>query len=56
MVVMNKNETPINIQTKRFAEILTGKSVAKNVLTGEKVGLGKQIQVNGKSAFVYEIE
>jgi glycosidase len=56
MVVMNKNSKPINLDTRRFAEILTEKTTAKNVITNELVHLKNQISVPAKSATVFEIE
>lgn len=56
MVVINKNETPVKVDTKRFVEILKGKLVAKNIITNERVDVKNSIQVAGKSAVVYEIE
>lgn len=55
MVVMNKNTQATAVETKRFAEILKGKTSATNVLTGEKTNLDTPLQIGGKSALVLEI-
>jgi neopullulanase len=55
MVILNSNKTSKAIDTQRFAEILTGKTSATNVLTGEKTALNKPFPIGGKSAMVLEI-
>jgi len=56
MVVMNKNEKETNVDTKRFAEILKGKSSAVNIITGETIDVANSFAVPGKSALVLEIK
>jgi neopullulanase len=56
MVVMNKNDKEISIETKRFAEILKDKSNAVNVLTGETTAVANSFSVAAKTAFVLEIK
>ncbi|MFN5136043.1 MAG: cyclomaltodextrinase C-terminal domain-containing protein, partial [Chitinophagaceae bacterium] len=56
MVVMNKNEKEMNVETSRFAEILKGKSNPVNVLTGETVVVVNSFIVPAKSALVLEIK
>jgi len=55
MVVMNKNEGDMVIDTKRFAEILANKTKADNVLTGEVLSGISTIAVKGKTATVLNI-
>jgi neopullulanase len=55
MVVMNKNDKPAEINTKRFAEILTGKKTGKNALTGQTQTLDKPLAVAGMSAVIFEM-
>jgi glycosidase len=55
MVVMNKNEGDMVIDTKRFAEILANKSKAENVLTGEVLTGISTLTVKGKTATVLNI-
>lgn len=56
MVVMNKNANQVNIDTKRFAEILTGKTIARNIITGEESELKTPLHLLPKTAVVFEIE
>jgi glycosidase len=56
MVVMNKNEKEMNVETSRFAEIVKGKTNAVNVLTGETVTVATSFIVPAKSALVLEIK
>lgn len=55
MVVMNKNETAMSIDVKRFAEILKERRSAINVLTNENFNLKNSLPVAAKSAVVFEI-
>lgn len=55
MVLMNKNATAVDVETKRFAEILRDKISGANIITGEKMNLQNNISVAAKSALVIEI-
>jgi glycosidase len=55
MVVMNRNQADTRFDTGRFAEILKGRTSARNVLTGEIVDIGAGMSVPGLSASVFEI-
>ncbi len=55
MVVINKNENEVMIDTNRFAEILRNKTKVENVLTpGSFIGLNA-LKVKGKSATVFNV-
>ena len=56
MVVMNKNNSATTIDTNRFQEILKGKSTAINALTKEKLAIKNTLQVEAKSATIFEID
>lgn len=56
MVVMNKNTKPMNIDLKRFEEIMGAKTSARNIFTKAKLSLQNPIQVEAKSATVFELE
>ena len=56
MVVMNKNDKAMNVETSRFAEILKGRVHAVNIITGEKMALANSFAVPAKTALVMEIE
>jgi glycosidase len=55
MVVMNKNDKDVSVDTKRFAEIIQGKTTAENIMTGEKQTLKDGITVKGKTALVLQV-
>jgi glycosidase len=55
MVVMNKNERAIDLDTALLAEMLKGKTRAVNVVSGEEVGLNL-LKVAGRTAGVYEVK
>lgn len=56
MVVMNKNDKAMNMETSRFAEILKGRVHAVNIITGEKMALANGFAVPAKTALVLEVE
>ena len=56
MVVMNKNNAIVSIDTKRFAEILSGKTKAKNIITNDIADLKNNLPVAAKSVQVFELE
>jgi glycosidase len=56
MVVMNKNEAPVTVETGRFSEILGNKSEGTDILSGDKLSLKNKITVAGKTAMVIDIK
>lgn len=56
MVVMNKNEKEVAVDTKRFAELLKLKSTATNIITNESVSIQSSLIVPAKSTTVFEIK
>jgi hypothetical protein len=56
MVVMNKNNVTATIDTKRFAEILSSKTTAKNIITNDIADLKFNLSIAAKSVQVFEIE
>ncbi|MBK9734567.1 MAG: glycoside hydrolase family 13 protein [Saprospiraceae bacterium] len=56
MVVMNKNEKDVLVETNRFSEILDKKRVAKNVISSVSMDLKDPILIPGKTAQVFEIK
>lgn len=56
MVVMNKNEKEMIIDTKRFAEIIKGSLAATDIITSKSISLTKEFTVPAKSATVFEIK
>jgi neopullulanase len=55
MVIMNKNAQPENIDNKRFAEILKGKTTAKNVLNNQQLPITSSFRMPAKSVTILEI-
>ncbi len=56
MVVMNKNEKPVEVDTKRFAEMFQGKTVAKPILTTQAIKLTDKLPIPAKTALIFEID
>lgn len=55
MVVMNKNEKPTTLETKRFDEILQSKTSAKNILNNETQTLKNGVIISPKSTMIFEV-
>ncbi|AFK04047.1 alpha amylase catalytic region [Emticicia oligotrophica DSM 17448] len=55
MVVMNKNEKEIKLETKRFDEILQNKTSAKNILNNEIQTLKNGLTISPKSTMIFEV-
>ena len=55
MVIMNKNAQPENMDNKRFAEILKGKTTAKNVLNNQQLPITGSFRMPAKSVTILEI-
>jgi len=55
MVVMNKNDKEVSVDTNRFVEILKGRTNALDVLSNKRVDIKSGISVNPKSATIFEI-
>jgi glycosidase len=55
MVIMNKNEKAITIDTKRFAEIIKDKKNGTNILTGESFSIQKGLSIPPKTALILKL-
>jgi glycosidase len=55
MVILNKNEAPMEFPMTRFAERLRGATRAREVLTGQQVALDAPLTLSPRSALVLEI-
>jgi len=55
MVVMNRNEKEIQLDTRRFAEILPRKGTATRLFSEEKISLNQPLSLPPKTAVVFEI-
>lgn len=56
MIVLNKNEKEMSIDTDRFTEILKDKNNATNIITNENVSIKKNCTVAPKSVTVLELK
>ena len=56
MVVMNKNEKEILVQTDRFSEILGNKLLARNIISNESFDVKNKILIQGKTVLIFEVE
>ena len=56
MVVLNKNDKEIMMDTKRFDEILKDKNKASEILGHESFDLKKPVPLKAKTAVVFEVE
>lgn len=56
MVVMNKNEKEMTIETGRFTEILKTKSTTTNIITNQSVSIQSSVTIPAKSATIFEIK
>ncbi|MBC8046035.1 MAG: glycoside hydrolase family 13 protein [Fimbriimonadaceae bacterium] len=55
MIVMNSNNKEIQLDTKNYAERMSGFSKAKNILTNEQFNSLTTIKISAMSADVYEL-
>ena len=56
MVVMNKNNQSVLVDPAAFPTMLKGVNTGADIISGEKVGLGREFKVNAKTALVLELE
>jgi len=56
MVVLNKNEKAVTVDTAQFAEMLNGATEATNVLTGEAVEMKNGLSLKERGAYVLRVK
>ena len=56
MIVMNKNTQAIQLDTKRFAQVLPIGATVRNVLDGSTAAVAVGLRVAARSAVIFEIE
>jgi neopullulanase len=56
MVVMNKNDNEVELNTSQFIEILKGKNLARNILNNDKITINKTLKIPQKATTIFEIE
>jgi hypothetical protein len=55
MVILNKNSNTVEIETKRFAEMLDPSDTFKDIITG-RIFSGGKIEVEGKTPLILEVK
>lgn len=55
MVILNKNEEEIVLNTEKYAECLNGSSYAVDVLSGKKITSLNEIKINSESPLILEL-
>jgi len=56
MVILNKNEAPVNLELDRFAEMLDNHSTAEDIMTGRSYDLEGSITLDNRGAYILEIK
>ena len=56
MVILNRDENPVDLELARFAERLDDAAAATDALSGERIALGESISLEPRSALVLELE
>lgn len=56
MIILNNNRKVKSLKTGRFSEMTRGFSLGMDVLTGKKLELGGEIQIEPKSALILELQ
>lgn len=56
MVAINMNDSPLQLETKRFAEILQDFSLGKDPIAEQSYELGKSVPLEARSALLLELE
>ena len=52
VLILNKNENPVNLDLNRFAEVSLTNKTLKNVITGETLSWGDSLKLNNKGSFI----
>ncbi|HEY8881521.1 MAG TPA: glycoside hydrolase family 13 protein [Roseateles sp.] len=55
MVVLSKNTAATELDTRRFSDMLTPRSVGRDVITGQRLALGRSLTLPARSALVLEV-
>jgi len=56
MVVLNKNDKAIMLNTNRFQEMLKNKTVATEIISNQQFDLKQEVPVNAKSVLVFDVK
>ena len=55
MVILNKNEEEIVLNTEKYAECLNGSSYAVDVLSGKIITSLNELKINSESPLILEL-
>lgn len=55
MVVLSKNTAATELDTRRFSDLLTPRSVGRDVITGRQLALGRSLTLPARAALVLEV-
>lgn len=55
LVALNKNETAVSLDMKRFDEVLDGESYAKDIISGTERQLGATLEIPPRSALIMDV-
>ena len=55
MVILNKNIESVKLNTKRYHEMLSGKSSVKDIITGETFELNDSFEIPARSTMILEV-
>ena len=56
MVVLNKNETNVNLELKRFNQFIASGDIAINVVSNERLTLADTLELNAKTTHIFSIQ
>ncbi|MEO5906189.1 MAG: glycoside hydrolase family 13 protein [Saprospiraceae bacterium] len=56
MIVLNKNQKPFAMKLDRFQSILRGASNGFEIISGKKINLGSELQLNAAGPMIIEID
>ncbi len=56
MVILNKNTSPYDLKLDRFNEMLHGKTLARDILSGREYELGDKLSLSPGKPYILEIE
>jgi hypothetical protein len=56
MVILNKNKEAVQLDMKRYHEMLNGNQIGKDIISGENIKLFDKMEVPAKSAMIIEVD
>jgi glycosidase len=56
MVILNKNKEAVQLDMKRYHEMLNGNQTGKDIISGKNIKLFDKMEVPAKSAMIIEVD